>query len=231
MAKAARWPDLTGTERADKPWLNRLPRVIFVSDMGDALSEHNAIDSSNKPLPGGAVPFEFLRAEIIDTALSEKGRRHRWLWLTKRPRRMAEFTDWLRQQHDMELPANIWVGTTVTGREKIDRIPHLRRAGTARTIRFVSAEPLLEEITLSGHLDGVRWVIVGGESQQKEPAREFRCEWARRLRDECAAAGVALFVKQLGSRPTDGGVALSLVGGHGGDWSEWPSDLQIRQIA
>src|SRR4051812_42951992 len=52
MAKAARWPDLTGRVRDDKPWLDGLPRLIFVSDMGDALS--------------AAIGFDYLKREIID---------------------------------------------------------------------------------------------------------------------------------------------------------------------
>jgi protein gp37 len=67
MAAAARWSDLRGVHRPDKPWFNAGPRVILVSDMGDALSR--------------GVPFDFLCREIIDAAGSEKGMRHLWFWL------------------------------------------------------------------------------------------------------------------------------------------------------
>ncbi|CAN5360965.1 hypothetical protein BH09VER1_BH09VER1_53230 [soil metagenome] len=80
-AAAAAWRDLAGHERPDSPWKKTLPRLIFVSDMGDALSKD--------------VPFEYLLTQIVQVASSGKGQRHVWLWLTKRPRRMAEFSDWL----------------------------------------------------------------------------------------------------------------------------------------
>src|SRR5688572_12278729 len=69
MAEAARWPDLAGTPRPGKPWLVGLPRLIFVSDMSDALS--------------AAVPFDFLEREVVGIVTSPPGRRHQWLWLTK----------------------------------------------------------------------------------------------------------------------------------------------------
>ena len=81
MAEAAGWPDLSGKTRRDKPWLDRLPRLIFVSDMSDALSN--------------SVPFEYLRDEVIANITSETGSRHCWLWLTKRADRMAKFSSWL----------------------------------------------------------------------------------------------------------------------------------------
>ena len=81
VAEACGWSDLAGKARADKPWLDGLPRLIFVSDMSDSLS--------------AAVPFEFLRDEIVLNVAGERGRRHRWLWLTKRPDRMAKFSRWL----------------------------------------------------------------------------------------------------------------------------------------
>jgi hypothetical protein len=80
MAKAARYADLTGTDRPEKPWLNGLPRLIFVSDMGDALSDQRAVYAGGKPgSGGGGVPFDFLKSEMMDTAVSDTGRHHHWL--------------------------------------------------------------------------------------------------------------------------------------------------------
>src|SRR5208282_715097 len=73
MAQAAGWPDLSGTCREDKPWLDGLPRLIFVSDMSDSLSK--------------TVPFDYLEEKIIRTAMTPEGQRHHWLWLSKRPDR------------------------------------------------------------------------------------------------------------------------------------------------
>jgi protein gp37 len=84
VAEAASWGLPTEKETRDKPWLKGFPRLIFISDMGDALST--------------SVPFDYQRGEIIENAVSEGGRRHLWLWLTKRPGRMAEFGEWLQNQ-------------------------------------------------------------------------------------------------------------------------------------
>jgi hypothetical protein len=78
---AAAWSSLLGKSRPEGAWKNGLPRLIFVSDMGDVLS------------PG--VTHEYLKQEIVDVARSEKGSRHIWQWLTKRPAKMAEFSAWL----------------------------------------------------------------------------------------------------------------------------------------
>src|SRR5262249_6687914 len=106
-AKAAAWPDLRGKPRPDKPWLDGPPRLIFVGDLGDIFSKD--------------VPFEYLKAEVIDVADSEKGRRHAWLLLTKQPGRAVEFALWLRRR-GRAWPDNVWVGTSVTGPHSATRI-------------------------------------------------------------------------------------------------------------
>lgn len=228
MEKAARAPDLVGRPRPDKPWLDGLPRHWFVSDMGDALSH--------------SVPFEYLAKEIIEVARSPAGSRHVWLWLTKQPRRMAEFYE--RQLGGRAWPANVYPGTSITAVESIDRlhrIDELCRVGDASTTRFLSVEPQLEEVSLAARLAGIGWVIQGGESEatrttpgtpehERYGARPFRVEWARTLRDECDAVGVPYFLKQLGTRPLEGGAPLVLRDRHGGDWSEWPADLRVREV-
>ena len=73
------------------------------------------------------------------------------------------------------------------------------------TVGFVSAEPLWEAVSLAAYLQRVRWVIVGGESRQGGSPVTFKCDWARKLRDECARAGVPLFVKQLRTSVEDDG--------------------------
>jgi protein gp37 len=90
---------------------------------------------------------------------------------------------------------------------------------------------LLEDL---GEIDlaGIDWVIVGGESGKIKKARPCRLEWIRAIRDQCQAAGVAFFCKQLGTNPVDDdGSRLKLRDRkHGGDWDEWPEDLRIRQF-
>lgn len=146
-----------------------------------------------------------------------------WLLLTKRignvPRLMEECTEPGRQ---WELPPNVWLGATIINQEEADRdIPKL--LGTPASVRFLSMEPLLGPVDLrvidiGGHaeiyplngtpdcedddgnpmpdLPAIGWVIVGGESGVG--ARPMHPNWARSLRDQCAAAGVPFLFKQWG---------------------------------
>ena len=131
MEDATRWSDLAGEPRADKPWLNGLPRLVFVSDMSDALS--------------AVVSFGFLEREIIRNVISPKGRRHRWLWLTKRPDRMATFSALLAKK-GIDWPDNLWPRTSITTQTTSSRIKHLLKVGNDSTLRFLSVEPQHEPI-------------------------------------------------------------------------------------
>ncbi len=121
------------------------------------------------------------------------------------------------------------------------RIPALLE--TPAAVGGISAEPLLERIDLTPFMPpawarrgGLHWVIAGGESGHG--ARPFDLAWARSLRDQCAAAGVPFFLKQLGGRPIDRGELRGrfIAGGirdsgelhdrKGGDPEEWPADLR-----
>lgn len=148
---------------------------------------------------------------------------------------------------------NVWLGVSVEDQKRADeRIPHLLR--TPAAVRFLSVEPMLAPIDLSrwmhpfevsrdedgndlGSASGgsdIDWVIVGGESGHN--ARSFDIRWARDIRDQCAAASVACFIKQLGSKPRKyaeiaGAYAhVLLKDSHGGDWSEWSEDLRVREF-
>jgi protein gp37 len=213
MSEAARWANLTGTVRADKPWLDGLPRLIFVSDMSDALS--------------AVVPFDFLEDEIIRTVNSADGQRHQWLWLTKRPDRMAQFSAMLKEK-GVCWPKNLWAGTSITMQGTVSRVKHLLRVGDASTVRFLSVEPQRADISIDDWLPQLDWVIQGGESGRS--ARPFHLEWARALIERCKEARVAYFLKQLGSSVFSGGQRLRFRDGHAGDWSEWPEELRIREM-
>ena len=207
-------PDLLGRRDPDRPWMDLLPRLIFVSDMGDALSRKS--------------DFPYLKSDVIKPIESELGRRHLWLWLTKRPQLMAEFA-----REIGGLPDNICAMTTVTGHDKtsLDRIDQLRNVDAR--VKGLSIEPLWERIPPKNlKLDGIDWVIVGGESGSGEThTRPFALEWAEELHDHCAANGVAFFLKQLGRCPTRSGKAFHLKNPHGGDWNEWPDDsLRVREF-
>jgi protein gp37 len=213
VREASRWSDLLGTKDPTRPWNDELPRLIFVSDMGDAFSRRS--------------DFEFLREEVIKPVTSAEGRRHLWLWLTKRPELMAEFAGEL----DGGLPENVCAMTTVTGPGQLDRIDHLRKVRAA--VRGLSLEPLWERIDPDRlNLEGIDWVIVGGESGSAVgDTRPFPIEWAEEVRDHCHKQGVAFFLKQVGRRPTRAGELVHLKDESGGDWDEWPDEaLRVREF-
>lgn len=213
MEQATKWRDLRDTERVDKPWLNGLPRLIFVSDMSDALSK--------------AVTFDYLNDEVIRNVTSELGERHQWLWLTKRPARMAKFSNWLAKRNQI-WPSNLWVGTSVTNQQKTSRITPLTEIGSADTIRFLSVEPQYGQIDLEQWLPQLQWVIQGGESGHG--AKAFDISWAISLISQCRQHGVPYFLKQLGANVVHEGRRLRFNDGHAGDWSEWQSELQVREM-
>ena len=120
---------------------------------------------------------------------------------------------------------NVWLGASVEDRARMDRIDVLRQIPAA--IRFLSLEPLLEDL---GEIDltGIDWVIIGGESGPG--ARLFDLSWARSIIAQCRAAGVPVFMKQVGSFAIGSGGQLRNADRKGGDPAEWPEDLRIRQF-
>lgn len=217
MVKAASLSDLSGCEHASKPWFFGRPRHIFISDMSDALA--------------AAVPFDYLKTEIIDIVASKAGKRHIWLWLTKRPERMVEFDHWLAAQ-GIAWPKTLWAGTSVTSQPFANkRVPSL--LAVRASVHFLSVEPMLGSVDLtairsndgrmssclsaSAGSPNVRWVICGGESGAG--ARAMQPDWARTIRDQCREAGVAFFFKQWGG--VDKTAAGRLLDGVA--WNELPT--------
>lgn len=171
-----------------------------------------------------------------------------WLLLTKRPENvMPMMADWLE---GTAFPSNIWLGTSVEDQRRADeRILHLLRV-PAR-VRFLSCEPLLGPVDISRwllagfpkHIDrygrahgaplNIHWLIVGGESGHG--ARPMELAWARALVEQCRAAGVAPFVKQLGSVWAREWCYASKTVAQwgdtkGGDMQYWPEDLRVREF-
>jgi len=240
MAVAAKWSDLRGVERKDKPWIPKdYPRLVFISDMSDAMSR--------------AVSFDYLKSEIIDVVARWP---HIGLWLTKQPKRMAEFSKWLKDQ-GVNWPDNLWPGTSVTSPSKIHRIRELQFVGEPWTKRFVSFEPLLGRADFSAlrrqlwevehtefgkdaspsHL--IQWVILGGESGDEPGSCDLT--GMEDLLNMLREADVSVFVKQLGAKPyIEGPTGLGqpdvyihpvkLQDKKGGDWLEWPSQFRVREF-
>jgi protein gp37 len=136
---------------------------------------------------------------------------HQFQVLTKRPERAARLA--------AELPwaENIWLGTSVENMQIARRVDALRGIQEA-SIRFISAEPLLGPLDALS-LEGIHWVIGGGESGKGY--RSVDPTWAQGLRDLCIREGVAFFWKQWGGiRPKSGGRLLDER-----VWSEYPVEL------
>ncbi|HXB02428.1 MAG TPA: DUF5131 family protein [Opitutaceae bacterium] len=202
------------SEITTKPWLTGLRRLIFVSDMGDALSD--------------SIPFDFLKTEIVDVAASPNGSRHIWLWLTKRAERMAEFSDWLLSGGTM-WPKNLVPMASILNPGYARQAMNLLRIPA--TVRGYSVEPLDNPLRLPDELlGGDGWVILGGESGNGAVDHPFELDWARAIRDQCASSKTPFFMKQLGAVSTNHDEHYVVADSHGGDWREWPSDLRVRQF-
>jgi len=173
------------------------------------------------------VTFDFLDAEIIANVTSEQGRSHRWLWLTKRPARMAQFSRWLLKR-GKGWPANLWAGTSVTEQKRLSRVKSLLQVGDDSTTRFLSVEPQIGPVDLEPWLPSIDWVIQGGESGTQ--ARPFEVDSAKDLRAQCRRHGVAFFLKQLGSQVLKRGKPACFEDNHAGNWEEWPRALRVRQM-
>lgn len=157
------------------------------------------------------VPDQFVR-QIFEVMLEAD--RHVYQVLTKRPSRARRFVE---RNGDLfeggRIPAHIWIGASVEDDRVLYRVDHLR--SVPAEIRFLSCEPLLG--SLRGlTLEGIHWVIGGGESGIGY--RKVNPVWARELREICRSAGVAFFWKQWGGRtPKSGGRELD-----GETWDEMP---------
>ena len=171
--------------RLNQPAQWRKPRMIFVNSMGDLF---------HKDVPSGFIDQVFAQMETVD--------RHTYQVLTKRSLRMR---DYLKDRYgDHPAPPHIWCGVSVEDRTVRPRIRHLAMAPA--TVRFLSLEPLLESLGAID-LEGISWIIVGGESGPQ--ARPLRSEWVCEIRDQCRSAGVPFFFKQWGGRtPKTGGREL-----------------------
>ncbi|MER7167848.1 phage Gp37/Gp68 family protein [Micromonospora sp. NPDC000207] len=157
------------------------PRVVFVNSMSDLFHAQ--------------VPVAFVR-QVFDVMAATP--QHTYQVLTKRARRLRRLAPTLKW------PANLWVGVSVEDGETVDRIDDLR--AVPAVVRFLSCEPLLGPLPDLA-LDGIGWVIAGGESGAN--ARPMDPAWVENLRDQCISAGVPFFFKQWGGRtPKAGGREL-----------------------
>jgi len=172
----------------DQPRRWASPRLIFVDSMSDLFYE-------------GFTKEEVYR--ILDMMMEVD--RHVYQVLTKRTRRMLDITTDYLADRGLDRFEHIWLGTSVEDQRRAEeRVPLIARVKAE--VRFLSCEPLLGPLDLSG-LPDVEWIIAGGESIDRnrrlagEHARVFDPDWGRGLRDHCAARGIAFHFKQMGENP------------------------------
>ncbi|HZO88664.1 MAG TPA: phage Gp37/Gp68 family protein [Chthonomonadaceae bacterium] len=181
-------------ERLELPLQWRKPRRIFVNSMSDLFHKD--------------IPDDYIR-RVFDTMV--KADWHIYQVLTKRSSRLAELGQTLPWR------PHIWAGVSIELDQMVSRADHLRKVPAY--VRFISAEPLLGPLPRL-NLEGIHWLIAGGESGPHY--RPPDPDWIRDLRDRCQAVGVAFFFKQWGGRtPKAGGRLLD-----GRTWDEMPITVE-----
>jgi protein gp37 len=200
----------------DLPLRIKQPSKIFTCSLTDFF--HEAIDS--------------YRDEAWD--IIRRCPQHTFQILTKRPERIIEHLP----SYWEEIRKRVWLGTSIGSQKGIQRL-HDLIAPIQPGIKFLSLEPLHGAISLpfdefvdSGHKvrDLIDWVIVGGESGNETGKYRYReCDlpWIEQIVADCQKNEIPVFVKQLGTWLAK---ARGMSDRHGGDISEFPLHLQIRQF-
>ncbi len=197
-------------ERLAQVSRSQKPKMIFVNSMSDIFHE--------------GVPEDYIR-EICNVMMD--ARQHRYQILTKRHDRMHALLSSPRFG-DVAEAKHIWWGVSAENRKHgLPRVQALR--DTPIRNRFVSFEPLLEDIG-EVSLDGIAWIIVGGESGPG--ARPFALEWAESLIAQARRDHVAPFVKQIGAKPTLLGKPYpkAVRDPKGTQMAAWPEHIRVQEF-
>jgi protein gp37 len=184
-------------DRLEMPKKIKKPTKFFVNSMSDLFHEN--------------MPFEFL--DNVFKVISETPQ-HQYQILTKRENILEKYFK------TREVPENVWLGVTVEFSQTKNRIDVLRKIESK--IRFLSIEPLIDSVG-ELNLEGIHWVIVGGESGHK--ARPMNPEWAIDIQRQCDEQGVSFFFKQWGTWGEDGVKRSKKANGRillGQEWNQEP---------
>lgn len=154
----------------NEPLKWKKPRHIFVNSMSDLFHEK--------------IELDYIK-EVF--AVMEKAHWHKFQVLTKRSSLLLKYSP------ELPWPENVWMGVSVEDGRVLDRINDLRKTGAQ--IKFLSLEPLIGPLKRL-NLNGIDWVIVGGESGPG--AREMKRKWVIDIKDQCAKESIPFFFKQWG---------------------------------
>lgn len=186
-------------EALEEPYKWKKPSMVFVCSMGDLFHKD--------------VPTLFIDSVI---KVIEDNPQHTFQLLTKRAKRMFQFF----YVSGREIPKNCWLGVTCESGKHKERVDYLRLLEAP--VRFLSCEPLLGNMN-DIDLDGIDWVITGGESGVN--ARSTPADWFRGLRDACRRWNVPFFFKQWGAWGADGVKRSKYKNGSlldGEEWKQYP---------
>jgi protein gp37 len=184
-----------------EPYALKTPSRIFVNSMSDLYHEQ---------IPDAYIQRVF--GVMIDCP------QHTFMVLTKRSARMARWPGpW---------PTHIWQGVSIENRRELGRLDHLRACGAQ--VKFLSLEPLLEDLGKI-NLNGVSWIICGGESGPGYRTMEHA--WARSILEQCLDAGVPMWFKQSAAIRTEMGTALRHEDDTYWTWQQLPGDVRPPEPA
>lgn len=250
------WTGVVGMvpERMKDPLRWSRPRMVFVNSMSDLFHEKvpdtwiDEIFAVIALAPQHTFQILTKRAERMCQYFSHEWHRRVASILIERKSEISKKQDIQRLQgrsfgaltcgdHERRVLPNVWLGVSAEDQQRaVERIPWLLK--TPAAVRFISAEPLIGEMNLGVLCDGLDWIIVGGESGPS--ARPCHVEWIRSLVWQCKEADVPVFVKQVGANPwlDPGELARRrsepgykpLHDAKGGDPSEWPEDIRVREF-
>jgi protein gp37 len=181
------------THLAKKP---KKPAKSFVTDMGDLFHVN--------------VPDKFI-FQVFDMMLQVP--QHRFYVLTKRAKRFGQLAPQLTWRPWM------WAGVTVESEKYLDRIDHLKKLPT-EVNKFIMMEPLLSQMPKLD-LNGIDWVVVGGETNSKGRFRPIRQRWVTDIRDQVKSAGLPFMFKHWPDKSHNSRPALL----QGKIWKEYPPSL------
>ena len=190
---------------AELPLRWKKPRRIFVNSMSDLFHEE--------------ARTEFV-ARCFETMVRADW--HTYQVLTKRPEKMARFSELFCRYFGRPIPGHIWMGVSAEDNGAVSRIEILRKVRCG--VRFVSFEPLLEDIA-EVDLTDIDWAIIGGESGPGH--RRVEKKWVENLIGQCKRQRVKVFFKQWGGpRPKSNGRTIN-----GRTYGEYPKAPKMRAKA
>jgi protein gp37 len=185
----------THQEELKRPYKWKSPRLVFVNSMSDLFHSD--------------IPFTFIQ-QVFRTM--NECPQHTFQVLTKRAEILEQYSP------ELTWTPNIWMGVSVENQKVVDRIQHLKESNAK--IKFLSLEPLLGPLP-NLDLQGIDWVIVGGESGHKP--RPMKPKWVLEIKEQCEQAGVAFFFKQWGGKNKKAAGRELL----GRTWDEMPEKLVV----